>query len=44
MRAMGGDARIESRLGVGSTVILSLPAELSADAEAASGIVAQEAF
>lgn len=43
MRAMGGDARIESRLGMGSTIILSLPAELSADTEATAGVVSGEA-
>ena len=44
MRAMGGDAGIESRLGVGSTVSLILPAELSGDAEAApSGVTSGEA-
>jgi len=43
MRAMGGDVAIESRLGVGSTLILSLPAELSADAEAPATVGSGEA-
>jgi signal transduction histidine kinase len=44
MRAMGGDASIDSRLGVGSTVTLILPAELSADAEAPAGVASGEAL
>jgi signal transduction histidine kinase len=43
MRAMGGDASIESRLGIGSTVTLILPAELTADAEAPAEVVSGEA-
>ncbi|HEX6474926.1 MAG TPA: HAMP domain-containing sensor histidine kinase [Candidatus Limnocylindria bacterium] len=43
MRAMGGDVGIESRLGVGSTLILSLPAEPSADAEAPATVTSGEA-